>query len=342
MTSFTEPLDKILAKIQSLFNSKKQIRAADMQDIQELVHSMKSNIIDTLIPALRAPAAEQGNNPAPIKPSFAEAVKQRPKKQNTKLYIPPQDNASPSHTENIVCSFLQKEKVNAGVHSVHATRNGGVVFNFDANDDISKIAKSIEANVGIKASAKSLSMPKIIVSRIPSSDPPTVAANIKSEIINSNPWLQSMVGDGTFDVLFTYKPKDFVSAVCRVSPDIRQRIIDDNNSLKVGVRVCPVRDHFHIPLCTKCSRFGHKASSCQQESPCCCYCASNQHTHSTCPHKLDLSKHKCTNCSLSKSKAIQESSTQHNAFSKSCPSYSIQLNRMIKQTNWGQGPIPSE
>lgn len=344
MSSFTDPLDKILAKVQSLFNSKKQIRTADMQEIQELAHSMKSSIIDALIPALQVqnnanPNVKTSANQAPTTPSYADITKRR-FKQTTQLYVAPEHNVSPIHTENTVCSFLQKEKITAGIHSVRPTRNGGVVFNFDPKDDVSQIAKSIEANVGIKATAKTLSLPKITISRIPTSDSLT-PASLKTEILHSNPWLQPLAVKGTFEVLFTYQPKDFISAVCKVSPDIRQGVIDAGNTLKVGVRVCPVRDRFHVPLCTNCSRFGHKASSCEQQTPSCCFCASNQHTHNTCPHKTDPTKHKCTNCDHSKNKHFQETSSQHNAFSKTCPSYLSQINKIIKQTNWGKGPQPS-
>ena len=319
-----------------------------MQQIQDLAQNMKTSIINTLIPiiankqqesALSKPNITQ-TRPTAGNKSYAAALSGKQTHQTASIYIAPDPNSSesPALKETAVCQFLSKNHTEARVHRVKVSEKGGILLKMNSDADVTTIAKTLTDNLGVQAKPKPLALPKITISRIPASESLDPNA-LKTELFASNPWL-SKHADKVFDIIFTYKPKDFVSAVIRVSPEIRQEIFLKNNSLNVGVRVCPVRDRFHIPLCTKCSKFGHKASGCTKDVPTCCFCASDNHSFSTCPHKTTASKHKCANCLSAKHKTnIAESA--HNAFSKTCPTFLEHVNNKIKQTNWGEGPRPS-
>ena len=340
-TSVIDPLDQIVTIVQNLFNSKKQIKTADLQLIQDLSQKLKSSIINTLIPIIEKQDAAPSKQATTLAPSssisYAAAVKRQ---QTSTIYIPPDSNSkeTPANIEKSVCQLLKAKNIKADVHRVNTTEKGGMVLKLNSSDDVTGIAKTLNENLGFQAKPKPLALPKITISRIPETESLTTE-ELKKEIFASNPWLANHT-DAVFDILFTYKPKDFVSAVCKVSPQIRNEIIEKNNSLKIGVRLCPVKDRFHVPLCTKCCKFGHKASACSKDTPTCCLCASVNHSLASCPHRSDPDSHRCANC-LTSTNESHHSVPSHNAFDKTCPIYREHLANKIKHTNWGAGPRPT-
>ena len=100
---------------------------------------------------------------------------------------------------------------------------------------------------------------------------------------------------GTFEVLFTYDVRDWRSIVCKVSPEIRSRIIENRNVVRIENRSCPAKDRFHIKQCGKCLRFGHKTNVCRSDRYNCAHCREDHHIKD-CPHKESDEKRKCSNC----------------------------------------------
>lgn len=344
MDSFMKPLDDIVALVQTIYSSKKQIKANDMQFIQSEVQKMKNSIIDTLIPlASNTPKAQkqspEANTSQSSPSSYAAAAK---RSQKATIVIKPSNNTAPTlqEIEGAVCKHLDHTKMPATIHTIKSSSNGNVVLKLNASDNTKVIAESISTSLGMEARAKTLQMPKMTLTHIPSHVVTSDHTQLQEFIIASNPWLKDHP-EKDFHVLFTYVTNNHTNAVCKMSPNTRQAIFNHNCNLKIGVKVCRLFDRFHIPICTKCSSIGHKASACSSTISVCSFCCSNSHPTNCCPHKDDKSKHRCAGCSNSKDSSLKDRANTHNSFSLECPFYISRKEKLIKSTNWGDGPIPS-
>lgn len=343
ISNITQSLDAIGDMIHQLHSKKRQILADHNQTIQRHIHNIKNTIINLLLPI----ASSSSDKPTQPKPtgenqSYSQAVTKNMKRpQPTTVFIKTPSNSdsdtskTKSTIENSITELLHTNEIEATMVKCKNTQSGNLKIQFEPSDDVNKIGEVIQNNLGYEAKGRPLISPKITVSHIPSHIDLT---NITNEILLSNPWLkQHSIG---FEVLFTYTNRDFGSAVCKVSPEVRQKIFESSGALKIGARACPVKDRFHILQCRNCSRFGHSTSKCKAENPNCTHCAKN-HQHSSCPHKQHLPSDKvhlrCFNC-LSSTET--SSSAEHSATDHDCPQYRSQLIRLWNRTNWGSGPSP--
>lgn len=344
--TFTDPLDQIVNLTQSIFNSKRQIKAADMQNIIKLSQEMKNNIIDSLIPTMANTENRQKNDeqhPVQVS-SYASVLKRQPslpslQKSTIVVKMNSSDSMQKSTVEKAVCQHLAKNNVPATIHKVTTSSKGNVVFKLNASDDADKIAKTITSSLGMEARAKTLLLPKMTLTNFPSYESMDTDS-IKRQILSSNSWLT--VKDGSsFEVLFSYQTRRSTNVVLKMSPEIRTQIFNHGCKILIGVRVCSIFDRFHIPVCSKCSSVGHKASNCSSTSTFCNFCSSSEHLSKSCPHKVDKTQHKCSNCAKPNDNLNNIQTTGHNVFSKECPVLLAQKQRLIKSTNWGSGPVPS-
>ena len=195
----------------------------------------------------------------------------------------------------------------------------------------------------VKIIGKQLISPKITISHIP--DYIANEDNVQSTILKSNQWLKSLVEEGEeFEYLFSYKPKDLISAVFRISPKIRQHIVEAGMKIKVGYRLCPAQDRFHVKQCGKCLKFGHNSRDCEANMSLCAYCASHHPSH-TCQYKEREQRlhHRCANCLTHAEKKwnSEDNIFPHDAFNPYCPLKRMQKIRLIQSTNWGEVPPPA-
>lgn len=109
-----------------------------------------------------------------------------------------------------------------------------------------------------------------------------------------------------------------LQAVVRVSDEIRGRIQAQNNRLCIGLCSCEVTDHFYVRRCVKCQLFHHKVADCKSDDPVCGKCG-EKHETNTC-HTF---KSECSNC-----KIAGMAKTNHPAYSKNCPSYIKEQNKL--------------
>lgn len=336
-----KPLDEILSLVQTIYSSKKQIKATDIQFIQNQAQLMKNSIIDTLIPLS---CNTQSTNSRSTKTSqsstvsYADAAK-RSQKATIVIKAADKGNSSLQQIEEAVCKHLEAVSCPATIHSFKNSSKGNVVVKLNPNDDAKEIANTISSSLGMDAHAKTLHMPKMTMTHIPSHIE-TDSVTLTNLIVQSNPWLKSGQ-DHEFEVLFTYKTNNSINAVCKMSPNTRSAIYNNQCKLKIGVKICRLFDRFHIPLCTKCSAFGHKASNCTSNNSLCSFCCSKDHHTNSCPTKTDKSNHKCANCFHSTDNKKKEKAVTHNSFSLECPSYLERKAKLIKSTNWGDGPVPT-
>jgi hypothetical protein len=347
-SGFVSPLDTILETVKTIYNSKTQIRKAHYETIKENINDMKNKIIDFLLPLVNQPPRSDANgnmnvNPQPtFQPSYAQVTKTAAPKQksvNVILKTGLKSEVEPKKVfdyEKSVAESLMKSNIKATIQGTLPTKNGDIVMKFDKNDDVATIAKHISEKLNIKTHGRGLLLPKIKITHIPeyvTKDPDELA----KVIVNSNEWLKDLTRNGnSFIVLFTYKVKDLFTAVCKISPVIRHRLLLEDKRIRVGMRSCPISDRIHLTKCGKCLKYGHKTATCRTDSYTCSWC-SGDHETSGCTEKENTSAHKCTNCTRS-----DEQSVNHAAHSSSCPTFFKERERMRNRTDWGEDLPPRD
>jgi len=350
---FAAPLDTILETVKLIYNSKTQIRKAHYEKIEESINEMKSKIIDYLLPLAKQPPKSNIINRTNRDPSqffntqtsYAEVVRRpaalKQKNVNVILKTGFKSEAVPKTIvsyEKSVAESLMKSNIKATIHATLPTRNGDIVMKFDKNDDIASISKHIGEQLNIKTQGRGLLHPKIKITHIPEyvTNDPNALTKV---ILESNEWLKDLSRDGnSLEVLFTYKVKNLYSAICKVSPAIRQRLLLEDQRIRVGMRSCPITDRIHLTKCGKCLKFGHKTANCRAESFTCSWCAGD-HKTLECTEKENNSAHKCANCIL---QFDGERSVTHASHADDCSIYIKERERLINRTDWGSAPPPLE
>lgn len=357
VTALTKPLDDIFCIVQTIHNSKSQIRSQQFQQIMSHISEVKNKMINFLLPlAAQTTSTQQLSDQTNIKKqtnqnetiknqtaTYADIAKKKEKSNPTKAAVIVKTDATNkvdqtvlTKMENSIIKTLKDKDVNATIHGAIPTKNGDILMMFDQEDEVGAIAEHIRTNLGVEARERNLLLPKITVTHIP--DYISLDSNLEDTIVSSNKWLEDMIDEGEkLEVLFTYKAKSLGSAVCKVSPNMRDAIALKGNIIKIGMRCCPVKDRIHVLQCGKCLNFGHKTAACKQERYTCAWCA-EEHKSSDCSQKNNPSNHKCANCTKVPTGDVNAS--QHSAFAKSCPHFKNRRNKVIRATKWGDGQIP--
>lgn len=356
-TALTKPLDEISSIVQSIHNSKCQIRSQQFQQIISCINEVKNKMINFLLPLAaqtttthqpsdQTNKATHKNQQALIenqKATYAEIAKEkkRPNPVKAAVIVKTESTNKVDHTvltnmENSIIKTLKDNDVKATIHGAIPTKNGDILMMFDQEDEVGAIAEHIRNDLGVEAHERNLFLPKITITHIP--EYISLDSSLEDTIVSSNEWMQEIIDKGEkLEVLFTYKAKSLGSAVCKVTPNMRDAIIQRHNRIKIGMRCCPVKDRIHVLQCGKCLSFGHKTNACKQDKYTCAWCAGD-HKSSDCGQKDDPSNHKCANCS--KIITGEAKVSHHNAFAKSCPCFKNQRNKVIRATKWGEGQIP--
>lgn len=257
----------------------------------------------------------------------------RPRKTYAKVVVNGGGNRQLSlpKIENSISQILKNKNIEATIQSSHATKDGEKIFvHFGADDNVNLIAENISTDLGLDATGSPPILPKITISHIPQHIEPE---SIKEELFAGNPCLRHLI-DENFEILFSYVHRDYRSVVCKISPNIRDAIVQNDNKVRIGSRRCPAKDRIHVVRCSKCSQYGHTRTSCYEAKETCSFCASH-HQSTDCPHKQDSSEHKCINCLTSK-----KDSANHAAHHQACPIFQHQRQKVILRTNWGNCGIP--
>ena len=321
-----------------------------LQNLQKELNSLKNEIINFLLPL----ANKASETKTPTTPTATpESPKPRPRRRHVLSYSDavrkqthstiivntpknPQTNGTTTSAPEIInriTEHISNSSNSATIQKTATPSDEKIIIKLSKNDNVGAIASELRSELGLDARGRSPFLPKMTISHIPAHV--NLKTNIKDTILQENTFLQGPLKQGTFEVLFTYKAKDFGSAVIKVSANVRNAITDNGTTLKIGSRACPVRDRLQPMRCTKCCSYGHTRKQCRADSPICHYCA-EKHETSTCPNKEDTDKRRCHNCCLRKA-----SSHNHSAFDTACPTLKVETQKLFKNTDYGYGQAPT-
>ena len=241
-------------------------------------------------------------------------------------------------TRKLLSKNLKSVKITFSRFNV---KNGRVKFGFPSLDHLNKakeaIASSPESFWSYECYVPELLLPKLTVYNIPLDfDLPSSVTElsaveyrdcVKDQLIKTiqekNDSVKSLIDNqkAILEVIFVQKHKNSCTAALKVSPNMREHIVDIcQGKLFVFSARCNVEDRFFYKQCFHCQALGHTSKDCpdSQADPVCMYC-SGHHRSSTCPVKHDQKKHSCSNCNKSTDSSIFLNATSHNAASRFCP-----------------------
>ncbi len=270
-----------------------------------------------------------------VRPTYS-AITQRKPAQSTVIISEAINKDQPTSTTsqiiNKVSQHISDKNIPATILKTAISSSKQIVMKFKSTDNVEAVASELRTELGLDARGRTPLLPRMTMSHIPAHI--GLNENLRDNIVKNNTFLQDSINTGTFEVLYTYKAKDIGSAVLKTSPNVRNAILNNQGTIIIGNRACPVRDRVQPLRCTKCCGYGHTRKTCKAVTPTCNFCAGSHET-STCIHKTDTSKHCCHNCSK---KGQQPNS--HPAFDKNCPALKIQCLKLINNTDYGTQTRP--
>ena len=254
------------------------------------------------------------------------------------VQTPKSDDTSPKTTApdviNRITEHISKSNHSATIQQTATTsKKDKIIIKFNKTDDVTKIAGELRSELGLEAHSRKPLLPRMTISHIPPHI--KIKENLQEHIQKHNTFLIEPLKTGQLDILYSYKTRDFNSAVIKVTPNVRSAILT-HNKITIGSRACPDRDRIQPQRCTQCCGFGHSKKHCRATSPTCAFCAAGHET-SNCPNKSDQGKHCCANCQHSD----QPSGNQHKhtAFDQQCPLFEKEAKKLINNTDYGSDPL---
>lgn len=324
--SISANLDKVRNSILDSYNAGNKLTKAKLDNLLSLIDNTKSLVIDKL--------ESLANNNVTTERALPSQIIERTSNESKIIFNVGKDKQANDVMKNTEKSFAEAVascKIDAYMGNSYYNKNSGnVIVRVSTNDDVSCLVDSIKSNNPTYKNINSTHkmMPKMLISSIPF-DCSVDKEKLKNEILGKNEFLQT---DKDFDVLFIFKSKENkINAVCKLSPNSRERMSNQSNMLKVGFKLCKMYDHLRLNQCSKCCRYGHTAKHCQSDSVKCTFC-SGDHSFKAC-NKISSDNHKCFNCTIA-----QKADVAHHSFSKNCPIYKKEFRRLISKVDYSCSP----
>jgi len=338
ITSLTQHLDNILAMVHDMHTKKQNMTRPALQHIENEISKAKNSIINHLLPLIQQPDRSADPTPARNSPSHKQATRSYSdivRKHTTHSAIVIQDQNSDTTSPdakssapdviNRITEYISHSNHPATIQKTGTTRKDKIIIKFNKTDDVDSIANELRSELGLNARSRKPLLPKMTISHIPSHIDPQ--DDLLTHIEEYNPLLSDPIKDDQIKILFTYKTKDFSSAVIKVTPHVRSLLIK-HQTITIGSRACPVRDRVQSQRCSKCCGFGHSKKHCRETSPTCSFCAL-EHESFRCPNKDQESMRCCVNCKRS------SLNHKHSAFDAQCPLLNKDRKRIINNTDYG-------
>jgi len=284
------------------------------------VNDAKNNII---IHLLGNNAEAHNTKNLPQTNTYAKIVQSNNTSRN-KIIIPI-DTKQPEKelidsTEKKVISLLNQNNTKATIVNTSSTSKGNYVMKFTNDDNIDEIKDQLSKEFGEDIKVLKPAYPKIKIVSVPSSFDTSNKDEVINSIVSANDSLKNVYDSNNdcMKVIFSYDVNYGKTIILKCSPQIRNTLKILGDKIKIGYKLCPVYDRYHIFQCSKCCKFGHSAKSCKSPDTFCTFC-SEEHSFKNCPKIENKEFHKCKNCLQSNNSKYIKSADTHHAFSSECP-----------------------
>ncbi|XP_023212068.1 uncharacterized protein LOC111614927 [Centruroides sculpturatus] len=350
-------------RIVQLFSAVQQMYGilSELRTEKEDQNRIPLNIIETLneIKANTQPG-NSGNNPQ----SYAEVVRanltpQKLQSQNTKdinknkeienssavlIYPINEEEEMTTNMDTILRKIkeeIQPKQLKIKVKGIKPVKGNGQCITVGSKEEGERLKTAIEGieelENKIKCKISGKRQPRVILLNIPNciSDNEIIKTMIKQNDIWNNTD-ESKVEENIrlTSSLKSKKDEDkYRHVVLTVTPAIRNSLLK-SKTIAISWSIIRVDDFIPIQRCFQCCGFGHWARDCKEQQKC-SHCM-KRHRYNECNLKHTIPS--CTNCKkLNKElPPDKKHSTNHNAFSKDCPTLQKLKAQIIKRIDYGQ------
>lgn len=237
----------------------------------------------------------------PKVPSYAAAAK-----QNKVLIVKPKTAQKDTKVKEDLKNKISPSKMGVGVSMGRLTKNGGLILNCTAEDEVVKIQNEIQTQLG---DTYEVNRPKLLQRRLKvigvhESESNNSDEVLLSKVIKQND-LQANTMNSSLKVLRRTKTvKNRFNVIFEMDKEIYD-IFVNKGKINIGWNRCIFYDDYGVIKCFNCSQYGHIAKDCKNAKA--CSKCGGEHDQNVCTS--DVSK--CVNCSLSNVKFSLNLKTDH-------------------------------
>ena len=236
--------------VQDMHTKKHNMTRTALQKNENEINNTKNSITDHLLPKIKqtGTGSDQAptHNTSPPKgvKSYSDMVRKHTTHSTIVIQAPKSDDTSPDaqisapKVINRITQHISQSNHAATIQKTATTnKDKNIILKFNKTDDVDKLAVELRDELGLNARSRKPLLPKMTISHIPSHIDPQ--DDLLTHIIENNPKLSDPLREGQLKFLFSYKTRDFSSAVIRVTPHVRSLIKSSQNTIIIGSRACP-------------------------------------------------------------------------------------------------------
>lgn len=221
--------------------------------------------------------------------SYSSAVKKLSDTTNSTILLVKTKDTSTSNKqlELDIKSKIKPSAINANIVNTRLIKDG-LLINCANEESLNNLKSNLSQQTGTTYN----------ISEAVKLNPRLIIYSVAKDSIECPDLIENIINDNnlntpTNEVKFVTKLKyreNFYNIVLEVSPSLFKLIIN-KGFLYVGWRRCGVKEHFHLPRCFKCSKYGHFQKACKSKDTVCSKCSLN-HEFKDC-NSNEIS---CNNC----------------------------------------------
>lgn len=309
-----------------------QFSEYDLQDELEEIRNNAREMTrkhEQILKAVAEINAKLGTNAGTPKPAnIAVQAASAPVQTNPKTYARILKDASKTSTHirhinglgatqadriaNLAIFKTSEEIKNTSFHSVRVKGPSSITVIFSTSKAAKAFEKLVEEKFAAIVESKGVTSrrPMVKIVRIPTET--AEPELIKRELIRCNDWLKNASLD--IEQVFEISIAGRTYMNCIIACDIEiQEQLTQMGTVSFGLDTCRVYEQIDVLQCNNCSRFGHIAINCVNETTC-KKCAGS-HKHTDC----DAMEMKCVNCETANKSFGKDMKTDHNSAFDRCP-----------------------
>lgn len=235
-----------------------------------------------------------------------------------------------SHEKNVNDADIVKQikdtidpyDLNISITNTRKIKNG-LLVNCDNQDMLNKL----------KSNLINRAPDKFSVSEGKKFNPRIKIHRLDKDVLNGSDFINKLINNNGLNcspsdikIVTTQDRKTHANVVIEVPPSVH-KIIMSSGRVFAGWKSCAVYDHFSIPRCFKCSRYGHIRTECKSEHNICPTCAGH---HEDCQSEDT----QCINCIEFNKQNKASVLVNHSVRDRDCHVYKTKVNILIAKTNY--------
>lgn len=302
---------KILKKENECLSREKELLNKLLED-KDYTLNLQKIMIDDISNKTVSTSLLPNNLEKPQYSSYSDIVKTKQAKNDISpvLLIKTNDNSITNEmVEKEVKSKVTPGSINVNIKNTRLIRDG-MLISCENQESLKILKENLHSKIGSKFQ---ISEPDKI-------NPRFLIRNVNKDCVeDSKKLIEKIIADNNlhaqprdFKYVTKFAYKSVFNVVLEVIPELFKQIIR-NEFLYIGWTKCFVQEHFSLPRCYKCCKFGHYMDKCRSSSLVCPIC-SEAHEKKDCKSSIKS----CKNCINFNTKYKTNMPTDHTASDVNC------------------------